>query len=375
MSSADGTSLSAVDALKRRLWGIALPLWHYYLLLYMPVSLLFGLWLTLIPPTVKAIRRTFFACIAIWFFATCYFWYHMGVHEFSWSRFWWLICWDGFILPGSMAIHLLEKIVRKQENNVNRLLNFNPPKLYGSRIVILGNGPSLRKGEPLGHLVNDFDEVVRFNNCTLKGYEEYTGTKCTVHMGDAQLQMTWPEHKLEGATWVLSTVMATMNTAMSPILFRMIYDLEITETWEVLCNKELGWLPREEIRNLCSALGMPARKMPTSGVLAIDWFVRHRPDPSVPVYIHGFDFFQGPEFHYYNNEPAWQKIVNRLGLWFGHEPLTEKAYVLDLIEQGKVKWLRDLGTEHTKDRANIRSSSNPTGEEPRPKKAKTVKTS
>eukprot|EP00971_Amphidinium_carterae_P170475 3377872-Amphidinium_carterae.1 len=37
----------------------------------------------------------------------------------------------------------------------------------------------------------------RFNNCTLKGYEEYTGTKCTVHMGDAQLQMTWPEHKLE----------------------------------------------------------------------------------------------------------------------------------------------------------------------------------
>mmetsp|Transcript_10348 Transcript_10348/g.23339 ORF Transcript_10348/g.23339 Transcript_10348/m.23339 type:complete len:369 (-) Transcript_10348:159-1265(-) len=364
-------STSRAVRFKLKMWEWFRELWHYYLILYMPGCLLCGLFLTHIPTDVRSIRLTFYAFMAIWFVCTCWFWSTIGLTPFTWRQAAWIIGWDGFMLPGAWVIYFLEVVARRQVNNTNRLLNCQPPKYRGSRIVIIGNGPSLRKGEPLGHLIDGFDEVVRFNNCTVKGFEEYTGTKCTVHMGDAQLQMSWPEHRFEGATWILSTVMATMNTAMSMILFRIVYDLEVDATMEVINNKEVGWMPREEIKGLCRKMGMPARKMPTSGTLAIDWFVRNRPDPTVPVYIAGFDFFQGPEFHYYSNEPLWQKVVNHFGLWFGHEPLTEKAHVLELIKQGKVKWLRDLAPESSRDRSNVRGSSTVAGGEPSPKKAKT----
>ena len=178
-------------------------------------------------------------------------------------------------------------------------------KFHGKRICILGNGPSLTKGGQLGELIDSFDEIVRFNNCLIKGYEDKVGSRCTVHMGDAQLQISWPEYKIEGATWVLSTILATTNTALSMLLFRVVYDLELQATWEVVMNKEVGWMSTDDITALRKELGFSSRTMPTSGCLAVHWFVQNRPDPTVPVYIHGFDFFQGSEFHYYANEPGW----------------------------------------------------------------------
>lgn len=48
-----------------------------------------------------------------------------------------------------------------------------------STILIIGNGPSVLNHE-VGHLVDSYDHVVRFNNYQLKGYEKYIGTKTTI---------------------------------------------------------------------------------------------------------------------------------------------------------------------------------------------------
>lgn len=84
-------------------------------------------------------------------------------------------------------------------------------------------------------------------------------------------------------------------------------------------------------------------KHPTSGMLAIDYFV-NKPGVHLPVYITGFDFFQGPKIHYYaEQEPLYERINNRIGV-NQHSPLKEKVYVEKLIAEGKVRFLKDHPT-------------------------------
>jgi len=107
-----------------------------------------------------------------------------------------------------------------------------------------------------------------------------------------------------------------------------------------MSDPALGWIPHEDILNMKRELGVSKWKHPTSGVLAIDWFVRHRPDPSTPVYIAGFDFFQGPTIHYYDKtEPMYERINDLIGVNVMHQPEKEKAFVEKLVKEGKVQWL------------------------------------
>jgi len=134
--------------------------------------------------------------------------------------------------------------------------------------------------------------------------------------------------------------------AGSYLIFRGAIDLAISETYAMLGDSALGWIPHEDIEALKKTLDISHWKHPTSGCLAIDYFVRNRPDPNVPVYIHGFDFFEGPEIHYYNKtEPLYERINDLIGVTTMHQPHKEKAYVARLVEEGKVKWLKDLSEE------------------------------
>jgi len=93
------------------------------------------------------------------------------------------------------------------------------------------------------------------------------------------------------------------------------------------------------------AIGLTGIKHPTSGMLAIDHFL-NLPNVSLPVYIHGFDFFEGPEIHYYNKtEPLYERINDMIGVNTMHQPEKEKAFVALLVKEGKVKWLKDLKEE------------------------------
>jgi hypothetical protein len=54
-------------------------------------------------------------------------------------------------------------------------LRINPE----SSVVLVGNGPSVQDSK-LGALIDSFDEVVRFNNFKIEGFEPFVGTKTTL---------------------------------------------------------------------------------------------------------------------------------------------------------------------------------------------------
>lgn len=48
-----------------------------------------------------------------------------------------------------------------------------------ARVILVGNGPAILRG-PYGRRIDDFDEVIRFNNYKIDGFETHTGTKTTL---------------------------------------------------------------------------------------------------------------------------------------------------------------------------------------------------
>merc|ERR1719247_1687572 len=203
----------------------------------------------------------------------------------------------------------------------------------------------MAQGEPHSALINSMDEVVRFNNFQAKPgpLEPWTGNKTTVHFSDSMLYPSYPEYEVPGACVVLSLFMDRLMVSISYFCFRMGIDLAVFQAWSMMTSPALGWVSHEDIQNLKKKLGIHKWKHPTSGCLAIDWLVRHRPDPSVPIYIHGFDFFQGEQVHYCSKtEPLYERLNDLLGVTVMHEPQKEKGFVNQLVSEGKVMWLDDL---------------------------------
>merc|ERR1719245_2583941 len=102
------------------------------------------------------------------------------------------------------------------------------------------------------------DEVVRFNNfqTNKSGLEEWTGTKTTVHFSDSMLFPSYPEYRVPGATVALSLFMDRLLVAGSYFIFRCGIDLAINETFQMLFDQSLGWVPHEDICRLKEALGI-----------------------------------------------------------------------------------------------------------------------
>lgn len=75
------------------------------------------------------------------------------------------------ILSGQVTSMLLS--IDRKENRVKS------KKFHGKKILVVGNGPSVCAGEPMGDLIDEFDEVIRFNNFATKigGLEKFAGTR------------------------------------------------------------------------------------------------------------------------------------------------------------------------------------------------------
>merc|ERR1712176_1642138 len=117
-------------------------------------------------------------------------------------------------------------------------------------------------------------------------------------------------------------------------------DLQTRLTARFLKDPSIAWIEKLDIERLKKALGLVGPKHPTSGMLAIDYFV-NKEGVELPVYIHGFDFFMGPKMHYFDDhEPLYERINDRIGVNM-HQPHKEKVYVEKLIADGKVCFLKD----------------------------------
>lgn len=249
------------------------------------------------------------------------------------------LCWDHAYFWLTYAAKLLPRIL-EVDRKTSRLA---AGRLHGSRVIIVGNGPSALEGEELGHKIDAFDEVVRFNNFQTKtgALHKFVGSKTTVHFSDGVLYPTYTEYHVPGATVVLSLFADTEIIAGSYILQRAGQDMQWPLTERFLLDPEITWIAKEDIERVKAAAGLKGIKHPTSGLLAIDFFV-NSPGVQHPVYIHGFDFFMGPRIHYFHeHEPLWERVNNNIGVNM-HSPHLEKLYVQKLIDEGKVRFLKDM---------------------------------
>lgn len=250
-----------------------------------------------------------------------------------------VLMWDIPYLGLSSVSHELIEIfsVNRKENRLNA------GNLHGPRVLVVGNGPSACQGDQFGDEIDKFDEVVRFNNFQTKvaGLEKWVGTKCTVHFSDGVLYPTYSEYHVPGATVILSLFVDRYFVAGSYCIMRAGADLAWHVTYPFLKDPSTTWIDKERIDQLKKALGLKGAKHPTSGMLAIDYFI-NKPGVQLPVIIHGFDFFMGPTMHYYHDqEPLWERMNNYIGVNM-HSPHLEKIYVEKLIAEGKVKFLKDM---------------------------------
>jgi len=245
--------------------------------------------------------------------------------------------WLAFI-----AHHMIDIIGVKRE--ASRL---TAGKLHGPRVCIVGNGPSALQGEQHGDKVDSFDEVVRFNNFQTKAgdFKKWVGSKCTVHFSDGVLYPTFSQYAAPGATVILSLFADRFMIAGTYFIQRGAQDLETDLTIRFLKDPNVTWMSKERIETLKKKLGLSGIKHPTSGMLAIDYFVE-KAGVQLPVVITGFDFFQGPTIHYYAAyEPPWERLNNVIGV-NQHSPLKEKVYVEKLVAEGKVVFLKDVANEY-----------------------------
>jgi len=245
--------------------------------------------------------------------------------------------WNFVISIIIVSIHKVERLNRLQQG-----------KVHGKRVVVIGNGPSALREPALGELIDSFDEVVRFNNFQTKvaGYSKFVGSKCTVHFTDGMLAPTVAKYFVPGATVMLSLFMDRLLVGGSYIIFRMATESEWRLTYDFFMDPETYWMEHDHIQQVKRDLSIPSRSQaqPTSGMMAIDYFMR-KEGVELPIYIHGFDFFEGDRIHYFNNkESVYERIIDWLGVRM-HRPHLEKILVRRLVDEGKVRWLKDLHTE------------------------------
>jgi hypothetical protein len=195
-------------------------------------------------------------------------------------------------------------------------------------ILIFGNGPCVKKSarKKLGKRVDEFDEVVRFNNYQL--IPELTGSKVTVEFYNGGTVRKHTKHSKDVCSTCLES--GGWNGFWAFGLVSRLFvgggvDLHAKCLPPSLINGLKDKLKYTKLDELWYG--------PTSGMLAIDFFLQHYP----VVHIHGFSFtnlYTGHEHHFYGNS-TWKDSISDLF----HLPGYEREYVHSLIQAGRVKLL------------------------------------
>jgi len=235
------------------------------------------------------------------------------------------------------ALNFLRKVKSVDRSN-HPIANSKPGDgRLGKTICIVGNGPSLINGPPLGELIDAHDEVVRFNNFQCKeDMKAWSGSKTTFHFSDAMLFPTFPEYQVEGARYVLPIFEDRISYSVVSVLIRSCIDCEPSLACAFLVNPDVWCVSKADLTRMRLDLGLEKNRTPTSGYIAIDLFSKLYDK----VTIIGFDFFQGKDIHYYEKEEPWyERLNNRLGVQF-HAPGKEKGAVQKLIDAGKCEFLK-----------------------------------
>ena len=207
--------------------------------------------------------------------------------------------------------------------------------MTSSSIIVIGNGSSVLDKE-YGKIIDDFEEVVRFNNFIIDGYEKYIGTKTTIWARSNSGRI-----KEKNMEWFKQVFICNppkqfssyKNYISARKLFYSIPNaIMLPEEEKNELQKELKLYGHYKCLNRRTNMKYGDKAgWASAGVMVLNYLVRRY---SI-VYIYGFDYFtkiDGNPRHYYNDMEAMP--TSKM-----HKGERERQWIEDNANQGLIKFL------------------------------------
>jgi hypothetical protein len=192
------------------------------------------------------------------------------------------------------------------------------------KIIIVGNGASLRN-KKLGKKIDEFEEVVRFNDYQLDSFEEDVGTKTTI----------WARNNSDNVT-------DRILSQFKMVIYYMPLWAYNKQYINILKTKNIYIMPKEDLRDLQRQLSLIKRSLktsgggglssqkgwPSTGISAISILLSY----ANSITICGFDFFQTDDRqseHYYDDKHGFIKTKCHKGEY-------EKEWILRKQKAGQI---------------------------------------
>jgi hypothetical protein len=323
------THLVLLDAVREASYGLAI--WHTLMAVWVTIPLLVvG---SVILGHVRD-REPIFAFVATLSLVACIHRYLIPLIQPTKVGSWLLQFMFAFFEDGSIAgwIWCLYYVVQVQDHvrslGSSHKCPIETSKGSEDRILIVGNAPTVTDGAPLGAEIDNFADVVRFNQYTVHN-PPYTGSKASYHFCNGR---NLPEKAVKA-------VLPIFNASLTHAAYLFMPHMEdARETCETLmCCKASVWFVEEErLLALRKKIGCNLWQIPSSGMVAIDSFLAEHPK----ITLHGFNFFTGKQIHYFQESPT-QLITSWLERFVTHNPPMEKRWVEGLMKEGRAAFLAD----------------------------------
>lgn len=194
------------------------------------------------------------------------------------------------------------------------------------RILIIANGESILSND-YGQFIDNYPLVARINNYQTKGFENQIGSKTDIWFNGANSKL-----KLQSAKY--SDIIVLMP---SQVILKKEADLNGHVSKRLKLNKEE--YTTVSLSNIQTFENQVGYNRLTTGLYSILWAIKNYNE----VIIHGFDFFQESKAHYYDNSLSKLLIKNNI-IKKGqkHNNILEKQFVNNLINENKIKTLKDI---------------------------------
>ena len=195
-------------------------------------------------------------------------------------------------------------------------------------ILIIGNSPSILKNK-YGNEINKFSEIARINNYKINNYQKFLGSKTTIWINGANKYLKKP--KIIPQNIIVLIPYEILKNKYERVIKRTPKRLKLNPNQFSIINKE-------KIKNYEKLSGI---NRPSTGLNTILWSIENYKK----VIIHGFDFFENSNNHYFDSKI--KKIINRFIFKNKfrkdkyHNFNAEKLYVESLIENKKIITLSD----------------------------------
>jgi len=192
---------------------------------------------------------------------------------------------------------------------------------HGTRVILLGNGPSALTGDG-GGKIDAFERVVRLNNFVTDDLADRVGRRTDLWINGAnqglKRRSRIPERIL---VMIPSSILREKGLAIHERIRQRLG----TEVYHLV--------PVEEIEALEQWCGL---SRPTTGLYGILFLTALGLD----LTLHGFDFFLGATHHYF--DAAWKRWLKEKGIvrkGSKHSLERERDFVLQLQDVGRIRFL------------------------------------